>query len=63
MEGLRFLLRGYKNPGDCVWRLVKNGALIRLKNGFFLIRDQIDDKQVPFEQIANLLVRSFLRKP
>jgi predicted transcriptional regulator of viral defense system len=55
MQTLRALLVDYQNPKDCIWRLVKKGELIRLKNGFFLIRDQIQGKPIPFEQIANLL--------
>ena len=55
MQALRALLRDYQNPKDCIWRLVKKGDLIRLKNGFFLIRDQIQQDPIPFEQVANLL--------
>jgi len=55
MQTLRALLRDYRNPKDCIWRLVKRGDLIRLKNGFFLIRDQIQGKPLSFEQIANIL--------
>jgi len=36
-------------------RLVKKGELIRLKKGFFIIREKIDKAKVPYEEIANLL--------
>ncbi len=49
------LLADYANPYDFITRLVKNGDLIRLKNGFFVIAERIDDNRVPYEQIANLL--------
>jgi len=55
MQTLRVWLEGYQNPKDYVSRLVKNGELVRLKNGFFIIADRIKDKPIPFEQIANLL--------
>lgn len=35
--------------------MVKNGELIRLKNGFYLIEDKIRRGAIPYEQIANLL--------
>ncbi len=49
------LLREYTNPRDFISRLCKRGDLIRLKNGFFVIREKIKDQPVPYEQIANLL--------
>ncbi|MBF8263709.1 MAG: hypothetical protein HW387_1374 [Parachlamydiales bacterium] len=49
------LLRDYTNPHACIARMVKKGELIRLKNGFFVIKDKIEKTRVPFEQIANLL--------
>lgn len=55
MQTLHAILQDYNRPRDCIARLVKNGVLVRLKNGFFLIADQIKNKPVPFEQIANLL--------
>jgi len=55
MQNLLPLLREYTNPGDFVSRLVKSGELIRLKNGFFVISEKIENSRVPFEQIANLL--------
>lgn len=56
MQTLKAMLHEYQNPNDYIWRLVKSGDLIRLKNGFFVIRDQIQEKSVSFEQIANLLL-------
>jgi predicted transcriptional regulator of viral defense system len=55
MQTLHTMLQGYRNPRDCISRLVKNNVLIRLKNGFFLIKNQIENRTIPFEQIANLL--------
>lgn len=55
MQGLAALLREYKNPKAYVAKLVRQGELIRLKGGFFLIKEQIRKAGVPFEQIANLL--------
>lgn len=55
-QNLKPLLAGYINPDDFISRLVKSGELIRLKNGFFLIAENIEgEKPVPYEQIANLL--------
>ena len=48
----------YKKPREAILRLVKNGELIRLKNGFYLINDRITQGSsiiIPFEQVANLL--------
>lgn len=52
------LLADYKKPREAILRMVKNEELIRLKNGFYLIREKIiqgSEKVVPFEQVANLL--------
>lgn len=49
------LLSVYANPRDFLARLVKKGDLIRLKNGFFLIAEKVENSPVPFEQIGNLL--------
>lgn len=49
------LLADYTNPRDCIARMVKNGDLIRLKNGFFVIAEKIENVAVPYAQIANLL--------
>ncbi len=54
-QNLKPLLSGYTNPDDFISRLVKRGELIRLKNGFFLIAEKIEESPVPYEQIANLL--------
>ena len=54
-KNLKPLLRDYVNPDDFISRLVKSKELIRLKNGFFLIREKIEEAPVPYEQIANLL--------
>lgn len=55
MQTLHAMLENYRNPRDCISRLVKNGILLRLKNGFFLITDKIKNESIPTEQIANLL--------
>ncbi len=49
------LLSSYTNPHDVISRLCKNGELIRLKNGFYIIAEKIKNSRVPYEQIANLL--------
>lgn len=54
-QNLLPLLREYTNPHDFISRLCKLGELIRLKNGFFVISEKIENDPVPFEQIANLL--------
>ncbi len=50
-------LSEYRNPRDRIARMVKNGELQRLKNGFFLITSRFLRGKVdyPYEQIANLL--------
>ncbi len=48
-------LRGYSNPNDFLSRLVKNGELVRLKNGFYLIPELIEHQPIPYGQIANQL--------
>jgi hypothetical protein len=52
---LKPLLKDYTNPDDLISRLVKSGELIRLKNGFFLIKEKIEEAPIPYVQIANLL--------
>lgn len=52
---LKPLLHDYRNPDDFISRMVQKGELIRLKNGFFLIAEKIQESPVPYEQIANLL--------
>src|ERR1700691_4807752 len=54
-QNLKPLLGSYTNPDDFISRMVKEGELIRLKNGFFLIAEKIEGSPVPYEQIANLL--------
>lgn len=54
-HNLKPLLSAYTNPDDLISRMVKTGELIRLKNGFFLISEKIENSRVPYEQIANLL--------
>jgi predicted transcriptional regulator of viral defense system len=54
-HNLKPLLGDYTNPDDFISRMVKAGELIRLKNGFFLIAEKIQETPVPYEQIANLL--------
>lgn len=52
---LKPLLQDYTNPDDFISRMVRAGELIRLKNGFFLITEKIEEAPPPYEQIANLL--------
>ena len=55
-QSLLILLKEYSNPRDWMWKQVKKGELIRLKNGFFLIASRFKKgKDYPFEQLANLL--------
>ncbi len=52
------LLADYRKPREGILRMVKNGELIRLKNGFYLIADKIKsdgNTVIPYEQVANLL--------
>lgn len=52
------LMAVYKKPRARISSLVKNGELIRLKNGFYLIAEKIEGegaRSIPYEQIANLL--------
>ena len=55
MQALEALLYEYKDPKAYVAKLVQQGELIRLKGGFFLIHERIQNGAIPFEQIANLL--------
>ncbi len=50
-------LSDYRNPRDCIARMVKNGELWRLKNGFYLIAARFvrGKTDYPYEQVANLL--------
>ena len=54
-QNLKPFLGDYTNPDDFISRLVKSGDLVRLKNGFFLIAEKIEEFPIPYEQIANLL--------
>ena len=54
-QTLLVLLSGYLKPRERILRMVKNGELTRLKNGFYLITERIEDKSIPYEQIANML--------
>lgn len=57
-QTLLTLFSDYRKPRECILRLIKNEELIRLKNGFYLIVDKIQEGSntvVPYEQIANLL--------
>lgn len=54
-QNIKPLISNYSNPDDFISRLVKSGELIRLKNGFFIISEKIQDKPIPYEQVANLL--------
>lgn len=57
-QTLLSLFADYKKPRECIARMVKRGELIRLKNGFYLVADKIQegpDRVVPYEQIANRL--------
>lgn len=54
-HNLKPLLSDYTNQDDLISRMVKAGTLIRLKKGFFVIAEKIEESPVPYEQIANLL--------
>lgn len=57
-QTLLSMLEEYQNPRNRIYWLVKKGELIRLKNGFFLIRSKIEQRGqivIPYEQVANLL--------
>ena len=54
-QNLLPLLEEYTNPHDFISRMCKRGELIRLKNGFFVISEKIENSPIPYEQIANLL--------
>ncbi len=57
-QTLLVLLKDYKKPREKISYLVKKGELIRLKNGFYLVKRKIGlgrDKYIPYEQIANFL--------
>ncbi len=54
-QNLLPLLGEYTNPHNFISRLCKAGELIRLKNGFFIIAEKIEQGPVPYAQVANLL--------
>lgn len=57
-QALLCFLGEYQKPRERIRRLVDNGDLIRIKNGFFLIRSKIQQRSnriIPYEQVANLL--------
>lgn len=57
-QNLLALLRDYQRPRDWIQRMVKNGELIRLRNGFYLIAEKIQqgpERIIPYEQVANFL--------
>lgn len=49
------LFSDYAKPREKILRLIKNKQLIRLKNGFYVIQERIENTNPPYEQIANLL--------
>jgi hypothetical protein len=48
-------LTDYTNPYAYIARMVEKRELIRLKNGFFIIAEKLENGPVPYEQIGNLL--------
>ena len=57
-QALLPLLKDYQKPREYIMRRVKKGELIRLKNGFYLIKDKISQGSntlIPYEQVANSL--------
>lgn len=57
-QTLLTLLAEYRKPREWILRMVKNGELVRLKNGFYLIAHKIrqgPNTFIPYEQVANLL--------
>lgn len=52
------LFGNYKKPREVILKMIKNGELVRLKNGLYLIDERIKQRNtviIPFEQIANFL--------
>ena len=39
------LLSDYQKPREVILRLIKNGELIRLKNGIYIINEKIKNEQ------------------
>lgn len=57
-QNLLALLGSYQRPRDWMQRMVKNGELIRLRNGFYLIAEKVQrgsERIIPYEQVANFL--------
>ncbi len=57
-QSLLVLFQTYQKPREKIRRMVNNGELIRLRNGFYLIAEKIQhgtEKIIPYEQVANLL--------
>lgn len=50
-ETLMRIFQDYSKPREKIRRMVDAGNLIRLKNGFYLIKG----RDIPYEQVANLL--------
>lgn len=50
-QTLLTFLGDYQRPREWIRRQLTSGALIRLKNGFYLIHG----REIPYEQVANLL--------
>lgn len=57
-QTLLYFLADYRKPREWILRMIKSGELIRLKNGFYLIKGKIQEDSnliIPYEQVANLL--------
>jgi len=54
-KAISSLLTSYKSPADKVSRLEKNGYLIRLKKGLFVVSPELSDCTISKELIANQL--------
>ena len=57
-QNLLALLGSYQRPRDRMQRMVENGELIRLRNGFYLIAEKVQrgsDQIIPYEQVANFV--------
>lgn len=54
-QTLLTFLGDYKRPREWILRKIKNGELVRLKNGFYLIQNKVRVGGIPYEQVSNLL--------
>ncbi len=57
-QNLLIFLGAYRRPRDWISRMVNSGELIRLRNGFYLIAEKIQqgsNRVIPYEQVANVL--------